>query len=84
MRRQDTKGDLLSVLVRAERSLVMIAKVDKSKCIACGVCEGACPQVFRMGDDWLYEVYTNPIPPEYQDSARKAADACPVDAITID
>jgi len=62
----------------------MIATVDKAKCIACGLCEGACPQVFRMGDDWLYEAYVNPIPTEYQDTAQKAVDVCPVDAITIE
>lgn len=62
----------------------MIAAVDKSKCISCGLCEGTCPQVFKMGDDGLFEAYTNPIPSESEDTAQEAADGCPVEAITIE
>lgn len=62
----------------------MIASVDKSKCIGCGLCEGTCPQVFRMGDDGLFEAYTNPIPSESEDTAQEAAYGCPVEAITIE
>lgn len=62
----------------------MIATVDKSKCIGCGLCEGTCPQVFRMGDDGLAEVYTNPIPTESEATAQEARDGCPVEAITLE
>jgi len=62
----------------------MIATVDKSNCIGCGLCEGTCPQVFRLGEDGLSEAYTNPIPTEYNDTAQEAADGCPAEAITIE
>jgi len=62
----------------------MIATVDKSKCIGCGLCEGTCPQVFRLGKDSLSEAYRNPIPTEAGDSAQEAADGCPAEAITIE
>lgn len=61
----------------------MIAAVDKAKCIGCGVCEGTCPEVFRIGDDGLAEAYTNPVPTDAEDTAQEAADTCPVEAITL-
>ena len=62
----------------------MIATVDKSKCIGCGLCEGTCPQVFRLGEDGLSEAYNNPIPTESKDTAQEADDGCPAEAITIE
>jgi len=62
----------------------MKAMVDKDTCTGCGLCEETCPEVFRLGDDDIAEVIVAEVPPEAQDSAREAAEGCPVEAITIE
>jgi len=53
--------------------------VDKDTCIGCGVCEGICPDVFKMNDDGKAEV------PETEAAcAQDAADSCPVQAIKVE
>jgi ferredoxin len=52
-------------------------------CTACGLCIDACPEVFEMGDD-IAEVKVDTVPPELEESARQAADECPVEAIKVD
>lgn len=55
--------------------------VDKDTCIGCGVCEGICPDVFKMTDDGKAEA----IVPETETAcAQDAADSCPVQAITVE
>ena len=61
----------------------MKAVIDREGCIACGVCPDTCPEVFRMADDGLAEVYVDEIPKEAEDSANEAEDSCPVSVITI-
>ncbi len=56
--------------------------VDQSACIGCALCEDVCPEVFRMNDDNLAEVHTQPS--EVTDSLQEAVDGCPVGAITIE
>ena len=43
-----------------------------------------CPEVFRMDDEGLAEVYTDPIPVEVEDAAQEAADNCPTGVITVE
>lgn len=62
----------------------MKAIVDQDGCIGCGLCAEICPEVFRMNDDGLAEVYTDPIPDDFQDSAQEAADNCPVSVISVE
>lgn len=52
-------------------------------CIGCGLCVGTCPEVFRMNDDGVSEVFAQPTP-ENEDAAREAADGCPVSVIVIE
>jgi len=59
----------------------MTFKVAQEICIGCGACAGTCPEVFEINDD-KSRVKLDPVPPEYQECARNAADGCPVDAIT--
>ena len=54
----------------------MIASVDKSICIGCGLCEGTCPLIFRMGEDGLAEACTNPVPPELEYSIPEICNGC--------
>ncbi len=60
----------------------MKAKVDPEICIGCGLCVTTCPEVYRMEDDKAI-VYVAVVPKAVEDSCKKAADECPVTAITI-
>lgn len=62
----------------------MLAKIDRDGCISCGLCPSLCPEVFRMAEDDLAEVYVDEIPKEAEDSALEAAEGCPVSVISIE
>lgn len=62
----------------------MIAKLDRDGCIACGLCPETCPEVFRMADDGLAEVYQEEIPEDAEDRAIDAQENCPVSVITVE
>ena len=61
----------------------MKVRVDADLCTGCGPCEDICPEVFEIRDD-ISVVLANPVPPEHEDAAREAAEACPTGAIIID
>ncbi|HOK52940.1 MAG TPA: ferredoxin [Armatimonadota bacterium] len=52
-------------------------------CIGDGICADTCPEVFEIGDDGLAHVIVDEVPPEAEERAREAADACPVVVIEI-
>lgn len=54
-------------------------KVNQAACIGCGLCASLCPETFQMNEDYKAEVIgqTNEV------CVAKAADNCPVQAITI-
>ncbi len=58
--------------------------VDAETCVGCSTCEGICPEVFEMTDDDKATVKLDEIPSELEDACREAADACPVEAISIE
>ena len=62
----------------------MKATIDRDGCISCGLCASICPEVFRMADDGLAEVYTDPVPESVEDAATEARDGCPVSVITLE
>lgn len=62
----------------------MKASIDRANCISCGLCESVCPEVFRMGSDGPAEVYVDMIPAGVENTAREAADSCPVAVITVE
>lgn len=62
----------------------MKAKLDRDGCISCGVCPEVCPEVFRMADDGIAEVYREDVPKEAEESAVEAQESCPVSVITVE
>lgn len=62
----------------------MKAIVDKETCIGCELCPGICPEVFAMGDDGLAYPIVETVPQDAEDTAKEAAESCPVDAIKVE
>ncbi len=62
----------------------MKATIERDGCIACELCPETCPEVFRMADDGLAEVYVDEVPEEVEDSAKDAEENCPVSVITVE
>ncbi|MFQ6010446.1 MAG: ferredoxin [Candidatus Aenigmatarchaeota archaeon] len=58
-----------------------VPRVDKEKCIGCGACVAICPDVFEMKDG--KSVVKDPEACDKCD-CQAAADACPVEAITLE
>ena len=58
----------------------MAISVNKDTCIGCGACVAVCPNGFKMTDDGKSE----PINQEDKECAQKAAESCPVQAITVE
>ena len=58
----------------------MIVKIVDG-CIACGVCESLCPEVFTVLE--VSEADNSQVPGQ-EDACREAADACPVNVIKIE
>ncbi len=61
----------------------MKARIDENICTGCGLCCDNCPEVFEMGDTTA-NVIADPVPSEYEEKVREAAENCPVDAISIE
>ena len=60
----------------------MKVRVEDS-CTACGLCVDTCPDVFDMADE-MAEVIADPVPAEFEELAKQAADECPVEAIIVE
>jgi len=64
--------------------IFMKAKPDRSGCISCGLCAETCPEVFKMADDGVAEVYQENVPKEAEDKAAEAQEGCPDSVITVE
>ena len=56
----------------------MTIKIDKEKCIGCGLCASICEQVFEMNKEFKAEVKSQKDLPCVKD----AIESCPVEAIS--
>ena len=52
-------------------------------CIGCGLCEGTCPEVFRINKDGIAEAFAD-VTAAVSATAKEAAESCPVTCIKID
>jgi ferredoxin len=55
----------------------MAIKIDKKKCIGCGLCASICEEVFEMGSDGKAKVKAQKNIP----CVKEAIESCPVEAI---
>ena len=85
-------SDKLYILVcfndhRAKGKLVLmaglIANIDETLCIGCGICEGAVPEVFSLANGPIAEVIVNPVPETLRAATEQAAQDCPEAAILL-
>ncbi len=62
----------------------MKASLDRDGCISCGLCPSICPDVFRMADDGIAEVYREDVPSDAEEQAVEAQESCPVSVIFVE
>jgi ferredoxin len=60
----------------------MKVKIDADTCIGCGLCESTCPEVYKMNDDKAIPAAAV-VPKDAEECCKKAAEECPVTAITV-
>jgi ferredoxin len=58
--------------------------VDEHKCIGAGQCVLTAPRIFDQREDGIVILLDATPPAELHEAARKAADLCPAEAITIE
>ena len=61
----------------------MKAVVSNDLCTGCGLCVSTCPDVFEMAGD-VAGVKGDAVPEAAEDTAKEAAQNCPVEAIIIE
>jgi len=60
----------------------MKIKINKEKCIGCGLCPTLAPEIFAMNYDQRKAIVKEQ-PSEITDNVQSTADSCPVSAIEI-
>jgi ferredoxin len=61
-------------------SMARTVVIDQDECISCGACVDSCPDVFRLNDDNIAEVYNQDGASE--EEIEDAIDSCPVTCIS--
>jgi ferredoxin len=62
----------------------MKAKVDQTTCVGCGLCAETCPNVFEMAGGLAQAKGEGVVSAQDAAACRKAADECPVEAISLE
>lgn len=61
----------------------MRLELDQARCVGHARCADTCPRLFDVDDEgFAVLLVTGPIPPELEEDATLAAEACPEGAIT--
>lgn len=60
---------------------MMEVKVNKDKCLGCGMCVGINSDVFEFDDDGLAKANKDKITEENEEEVKEAINSCPVGAI---
>ena len=58
-----------------------MVKVDKEKCIGCGLCPNLCPDIFEMKEDGKADVKEGADLEKNKGCIKEAKESCPVGAI---
>ena len=62
----------------------MRIRVNPIECLGHGLCAELLPELIRL-DEWGYPIINpEPVPPDLQEHARRAADACPTLALLLE
>jgi len=61
----------------------MKVTVDQDLCAGALACADYCPEVFEIDMNDKAQVLIDPIPPQFEEQCRKAAEQCPTQAIKI-
>jgi ferredoxin len=60
----------------------MKVRVNLDRCVGHGMCNLACPEVFKLSDeDGRAEVADENVPPQFERAVRQAVQGCPEEAI---
>lgn len=59
----------------------MSYRINKEKCIGCGLCTNLCPEVFELGEDGKARVKQRADLGKNNKCVEKAKESCPVGAI---
>jgi ferredoxin len=63
--------------------MLMKVQVDFDKCDSNGLCEALAPEVFWLDDNDYLQLHKDDVAPDEEAHVRRAAAACPTQAITL-
>jgi len=61
----------------------MKVRVNPEICAGFGICTGIAPEVFEIHEDGYAVVLVSDVPPEDEDTMRRAESQCPARAISL-